>query len=151
MEVKSIVSTEENDFICTNSSDVPPVFGAQNLPENLCCESNIPVEIHSCRGSIRIEQQSGSQLCESLEEYELAADQSRCRTERRQQLEERLTEVSALEFICAEVPLRARVPAAVEADRDDLWTLSDQLAALRRRHELPQNRQRHELDFHISR
>ena len=69
----------------------------------------------------------------------------------RQQLEELTASVSGQVFICIEVALRARVPEAVEAERHDLWTLSDQLAALRRRRELREHLKRIELGFHISR
>ncbi len=151
MEVKSIADTEENDFICTNSSDVPPVFVAQILPENLCCESNIPLEIHSCRGSIRIELESSSDFGETSKTDELAADHRRGRTQRTQQLKERIGRVvDGLELVGVSVRLRGRVPVSVEAERHDLWTLRDQFAALRRRHEDGEHLKGIELDFHIS-
>ena len=76
--MKNTLSTRENVFLSTNSSDVPPVFGAQNLPENLCCQSNFPVETVLIRSSsVRIELQSSSDFCETVEPQELAADDRR--------------------------------------------------------------------------
>ena len=101
-------------------------------------------------GSTPFEQQSCSQIVESVESKELAADRFRRRTENTQQLEKRNRSVDDREHAAPSVRLRTRVSVVLHTELEHLGTLCEQLAALLCALEQNQQRKRIEFDLHIS-
>ena len=127
------------------------VFCEENLQEKFGCSANFEVETVALRVcSIRIESQSGSQIVESTDQQELAADRFRCRTENTQQVENAVAVVAGSQVVRSSVRLRTRVSVVLDAELQQLWRLCEQVAPLLCALELNQQRKRCELDFRMS-